>query len=257
MFQITLVHYQGIIHRDIKPQNILVTKTKIAKIADFGVSVLTSGIGGEDAHDSSEEIELAKTAGSPAFFAPELCADNKNEANTKNEVEIIDELDEVEIETAILVDVQKLSSVLVSDNQKKYETPSDSVFESNAEIDSKSQKNEPKYEKSTDSDAKTAGSGSKSDTGANSLTFIPSVAVSNEMSNLTDSIIMSPPLTVFRPKYVSHQSSQHTPGDVPLNLEMNETPSSPVSPSSTASFSPPASFKLRSKNSDSHCNLVV
>ncbi|KAI9327108.1 kinase-like domain-containing protein, partial [Obelidium mucronatum] len=67
------LHHNGIIHRDIKPANLLWTEDrKTVKISDFGVSVFidlqsTSNL-------AATQMELAKTAGSPAFFAPELCA---------------------------------------------------------------------------------------------------------------------------------------------------------------------------------------
>lgn len=32
------VHSMGVVHRDIKPQNILITKDNSAKLSDFGVS---------------------------------------------------------------------------------------------------------------------------------------------------------------------------------------------------------------------------
>ncbi|KAF8475065.1 kinase-like domain-containing protein [Kalaharituber pfeilii] len=82
------LHYHGIIHRDIKPANLLWTKAYRVKISDFGVSYLGRGAGDEDEEDGDpgekrkkkdqvsgrdEEIELAKTVGTPAFFAPELC----------------------------------------------------------------------------------------------------------------------------------------------------------------------------------------
>ncbi|KAI8805509.1 kinase-like domain-containing protein [Cladochytrium replicatum] len=64
------LHYQGIVHRDIKPANLLWTVDARIKISDFGVSVF---LGPETESGSKNDIELAKTAGSPAFFAPELC----------------------------------------------------------------------------------------------------------------------------------------------------------------------------------------
>ncbi|KAH3664032.1 hypothetical protein OGAPHI_004746 [Ogataea philodendri] len=63
------LHNQGIIHRDIKPSNLLVSKDYVVKISDFGVSFAAS-------LDGNNELELAKTAGTPAFLAPELCNTN-------------------------------------------------------------------------------------------------------------------------------------------------------------------------------------
>ncbi|KAI2631613.1 kinase-like protein [Xylaria nigripes] len=76
------LHYEGVVHRDIKPANLLWTKDHRVKISDFGVSYFGRPIrDGEpdelvsesEAQDFDDDLELAKTVGTPAFFAPELC----------------------------------------------------------------------------------------------------------------------------------------------------------------------------------------
>ncbi|KAL2020780.1 hypothetical protein VTK56DRAFT_7978 [Thermocarpiscus australiensis] len=77
------LHYEGVVHRDIKPANLLWTRDHRVKIADFGVSYFgrpvrdgeaDETVSESEARDFDNELELAKTVGTPAFFAPELCA---------------------------------------------------------------------------------------------------------------------------------------------------------------------------------------
>lgn len=96
------LHYQGIIHRDIKPANLLWDRDRRrVKISDFGVSHFSyammrandqsadteQGDGGASSNPSlSDDHELAKTAGSPAFFAPELCMSGDSGASAATSV---------------------------------------------------------------------------------------------------------------------------------------------------------------------------
>lgn len=61
---IEYLHAQGIAHRDIKPDNCLLTNDDVLKVVDFGVSEMF-------AKDS--DMYTAKSVGSPAFLPPELC----------------------------------------------------------------------------------------------------------------------------------------------------------------------------------------
>ena len=56
-------HQLGIVHRDVKPANVMMTADGRAKISDFGIA----------RHDQDEQLtQIGMVTGTPAYFAPEL-----------------------------------------------------------------------------------------------------------------------------------------------------------------------------------------
>ncbi|RYG53584.1 hypothetical protein EON66_08330 [archaeon] len=60
------LHFQRVMHRDLKPSNILVSESGVAKIGDFGVSIMLR----------SDDDTMTDVGGTPAFMAPELFAEH-------------------------------------------------------------------------------------------------------------------------------------------------------------------------------------
>jgi serine/threonine protein kinase len=61
-------HKQGIIHRDIKPDNVMITKDGVVKVTDFGIAKLTMG---------ARTTLTRATPGTPCYMSPEQAIGGK------------------------------------------------------------------------------------------------------------------------------------------------------------------------------------
>ena len=74
---LSYLHSKGVIHRDIKPPNIFMTKNKIIKLGDFGVSAIIGGIKGMTKIHKLKYTQV----GTPLYMAPEILANKQYKEN--------------------------------------------------------------------------------------------------------------------------------------------------------------------------------
>jgi len=71
---LSAAHEQGIIHRDVKPANLMVDDRGLVKIADFGLALVASGV--------SRLTATGMFMGTPGYLSPEQCLDQDPDHRT-------------------------------------------------------------------------------------------------------------------------------------------------------------------------------
>ena len=82
---LTAAHSAGIVHRDIKPGNVIVRPDRLVKVLDFGLAKLVPSANAIARHDpmrSPAETEPGSLVGTPAYMSPEQARGHAVDART-------------------------------------------------------------------------------------------------------------------------------------------------------------------------------
>ncbi len=74
-------HEQGIIHRDVKPQNVFVTTKNQVRLLDFGIAAAHDSL-----FDGEASTHTGQILGSPAFMAPEQARGRWNDVDCQSDI---------------------------------------------------------------------------------------------------------------------------------------------------------------------------